>query len=284
MRGVEVEIPLSVRLTLGRAAAQVVADSMDIGLLHIKGATVDPAIDPTPSVGTDVDVLIAPHEVSRYDAALRAHGWNVYSTFINGSPFGHAQTYLHDIWGYLDVHRHFPGIGMDAGRAFARLWEGRYSIEVAGTTCAVPSVDEQALLLILNAARSPAHPAPRFWAEASTERRRAIADLAAEFDASVAFAAATGDLDRFRGHRDYHLWRIVSSGGGRAEEWWARIRSARSAREALGVAARAPLVNTERLTHRLGRRPSPAEVAREFFRRPGRALAEAWNAAWHRGV
>ena len=48
-------------------------------------------------------------------------------------------------------------------------------------------------------------------------------------------------------------------------------------RSALRLAARAPLVNVDHLAHRLGRTPTRGEIVAEFFRRPARALREAWS-------
>ena len=104
-----VDVPLSVRLRFGHAAVQHLADSLGVDLLHIKGAAVDPSLRPNGYAGTDVDVMVRPDQFSELDPALRAHGWRLYTTFTSGSPFGHAQTYTHDAWGYIDVHRFFPG-------------------------------------------------------------------------------------------------------------------------------------------------------------------------------
>ncbi len=95
---------------------QFVADELDIDLLHIKGAAADPTLRPSRYAGTDVDVLVRPSQFAPLDAALRHHGWRLYSTFAYGSPFGHAQTYTHDAWGYVDVHRFFPGIRLAPSR------------------------------------------------------------------------------------------------------------------------------------------------------------------------
>src|SRR6478736_287123 len=113
----EVAVPLEVRLRFGRAAVQVVADRIGVDVLHIKGDAVDPSLRAT-RTGTDVDILVRPADVSRVDRAIRREGWVLYSTFMYGSPFGHAQTYLHDSWGYLDLHRAFPGIRLDPAAAF----------------------------------------------------------------------------------------------------------------------------------------------------------------------
>ena len=104
--------------------------------------------------GTDVDILVRPADVSRLDRAIRREGWRLYSTFAYGSPFGHAQTYLHETWGYLDLHRAFPGIRLDPASAFDVLDRDGSLIDEVGIACRVPGIDAQAVLLLLNAARA----------------------------------------------------------------------------------------------------------------------------------
>lgn len=283
----QVSVPLSVRLRFGHAAVQYLADEIGADLLHIKGMAVDPALRGAWSVGTDVDVMVRPDHFRRLDDALREHGWRLYTTFASGSPFGHAQTYLHDAWGYIDIHRFFPGIRVDPGPAFDRLWSDRHPLEIAGIGCAVPSVPAQSLLLILNVARAGGangRDLAVVWREASDERRQEIEALIDDLDAHVGFAAAVGGLDRYRGERDYRLWKVVSEGGSRSEEWWARVRAAPTFADAARVVARAPLVNVDHLTHRLGRAPTKREITAEFFWRPARAVGEAWRGLRRRGA
>jgi hypothetical protein len=273
--GAEVEVPLGVRLRLSRACVQSLADDLGVDLLHIKGHAVSPTIRLVGRGGTDVDVMIRPANVSAFDHALRRNGWVLYSSFVHGSPFGHAQTYLHPEWGYLDLHRFFPGIDLEPSRAFTRLWADRAEIEIGGSRCPVPGRAAHALILILNSARRRAGEGvdaidASAWVELEPEIRR----LAAELDAGVAFAAATGTLEQWRGDRRYLLWKSVTEGGSRSAEWWARVRAAPTTREALIVAARAPLVNLDRLAHRLGRRPTKREILREFISRPMRGVRE----------
>ena len=73
---------------------------------------------------------------------------------------------------------------------------------------------------------------------------------------------------------DYALWKVITQGGARSTEWWARIRAARTVGEALRIIGRAPLVNVESLEHRLGRRPTRRDIAAEFLARPVRAVRE----------
>lgn len=283
---VDVRVPLRVRLHFGRAALQVVANQVGVDVLHIKGDAADISLRPTRATGSDVDVLVRPGHVDALDRALRSGGWRVYSTFVYGSPFGHAQTYLHDSWGFLDLHRWFPGIREDPVTAFERMWIDRRTTDFAGIGCSVPSVAAQATLLVLNAARGPRNGADLAlsWTRASVEHRADVEKLVDAFDARVAFAAATGELERYRGDRDYRLWRVVSEGGTRSEEWWARVRSARTLRDALRVAARAPFVNVEHLSIELGRSPTRREVAAAFFARPRRMIVEVAAAVKRRGV
>lgn len=277
----EVGVPLDVRLRFGRAAVQVVADRIGADLLHIKGDAVDPSLRPM-HLGTDVDVLVRPADVSRLDRAIRLEGWKLYSTFAYGSPFGHAQTYLHDTWGYLDLHRAFPGIRLNPAAAFDVLDSHGNVIDELGVACRVPGIDAQALLLLLNAARGSGR-ANRdvewIWDRASPDERERLVRLADELRARVALAVVTGDLEKFRGSREYRLWKAVSEGGSRGAEWWGRIRAASSVGEALTLVARAPRVNVEHLRIDLGREPTRREVFREFLRRPRQAAVEvrAWT-------
>ncbi len=276
----EVAVPLEVRLRFGRAAVQVVADRIGADLLHIKGDAVDPSLRPM-HLGTDVDILVRPSDVVRLDRAIRLEGWNLYSTFVYGSPFGHAQTYLHDTWGYLDLHRAFPGIRLNPASAFDVLDRDGSVMDEVGVACRVPGIDAQAILLLLTAARSggPANPdVASIWGQASSSDRERLRRLGEELRARVALAAATGDLEQHRGSRDYPLWKAISEGGSRGAEWWGRIRAASSAREALALIARAPRVNVEHLRIDLGREPTRREVFREFVRRQRHAAAEvrAW--------
>jgi len=96
-------------------------------------------------------------------------------------------------------------------------------------SCWVPSVTAQRVLLVLNAARSLSggrRDVPIVWDGADATQRAAMKRLVSRLRAEVAFAAATGDLERYRDEREYLLWKVVSQGGPRSLEWWARIRAA----------------------------------------------------------
>ncbi|WP_309064587.1 2-nitropropane dioxygenase [Microbacterium sp.] len=262
-------ISLEVRLAFTRAAVQVIGRRADARLLHIKGSTVEGRLRGAVRGSTDVDVLIDPSAVDRMHWELLRSGWRVYSTFVEGSPFEHAQTYFHPEWGYLDLHRRFPGIRIPDQDAFELLWTGRGEHVTAGITCAVPSADVQGVLLTLNAARDPERrsDATTLWAQQTPEERARRTELVRRLRAEVAVAAALGDLDRYRGRPEYLLWKTVSQGGGRVAEWWGRIRAAPTIAAAIRTAARAPLVNRSSLEHELGRPPGRRDIAVAYLRR-----------------
>jgi hypothetical protein len=277
-------VPLFARILIGRAAVQTLADASAIDILHIKGDAVDASLGMGGAPGTDIDILVRPAHVARLQSLLEEHGWVVYSTYLGGSPFGHAQTYQHEQWGYLDLHRFFPGIEASPGPAFAALWGDRSVVEFAGIPACAPSVTAQRLIALLNSARSPRPDVvARLWTDASSDVRSAVTDLADSLDSRVALAAATGDLDQFRDRRSYALWKVLGTGGSRAAEWRARVRAAPTRRERLGILLRVPQVNVEHLAHRLGRAPRRWEIIREFFARPAVAVREAVRRIGRRG-
>ncbi|MEV4773916.1 hypothetical protein [Microbacterium sp. LWH12-1.2] len=271
-------ISLDVRLEFSRAAVEVIARRIGIRLLHIKGETLDGALRPGKRSGTDVDVLADPSRVSELHAQMLQNGWSVYSSFLDGSPFGHAQTYHHPEWGYLDLHRRFPGIGIPDQEAFEVLWPDHGTYSAAGVECSISSVDAQAVLFVLNAARdldTLAAEARALWAGQSDDERVRRSRLVRRLRAEVAFAAALGDLERYRRRREYLLWKTVSQGGSRTDEWWGRIKAAPTVGAALRTAARAPQVNRAALAHELGREPRARDVMLAFLRRIGTALRES---------
>lgn len=270
-----VDIPARIRLRLARAAVQTLADGDGIEVIHLKGDALDPSLHPSP--GSDVDILVRPTHVTALHGVLQRHGWRVDSTFEFGSPFGHAQTYHHDMWGYLDVHRRFPGIGIEDEAAFDRLWSARSSLDFAGVLCPVPSVVAQTVILLLNSARRRGRSRetpPEIWTEATPDRRAEVEAEVDALDAWIAFDAAFGRLDRHRQAPEYRLWKVASQGGGRFEEWWARVEAARGWRASLRVIAQAPRVNVDHLAHELDRRPTRRDIVWEFFARPVRGVRE----------
>lgn len=280
-----IKVPWGVRVQLGHAAIQVAAERCGADLLHIKGYALDETLMWQGRSGSDVDVLVRPAHVDGLVSALEKGGWRRTMSFEAGSPFGHLLSLRHDDWGNADVHRLFPGLGPDPAVVFDVLWRDREARRIAGVDCPVPSLAAQALVLMTHAARSRNNPRAQsdvevVWGDASAQRRADIAALVAELGAEVAFAAAIGDLDQYRDRPDYLLWKVVSQGGTRLEEWRARVRAAGSPAAAVVVMLQAPLVNVEHLAALLGRPPTRVEIVKEFFARPLRGLREQVRARW----
>ncbi|MES2866919.1 MAG: hypothetical protein V4703_09195, partial [Actinomycetota bacterium] len=274
------QIPLEVRLKLSRAAIETIARRAGIRLLHIKGDTVDPSIRPVSRPSSDVDAIIEPDGMRILHWHLLQNGWKVHSTYLDGSPFGHAQTYHHPDWGYFDLHRRFPGIRIADRQAFELLWTDRSVHENVGVTCAIPSLDCQAVLYMLNAARG--NPMRRdearaMWRAQNPEDRRRRRMLVSRLRADVAFDVTMGELERHRRSREYPLWRSILHGSDRSTEWWARVIGARTPLEGVVTLLRAPLANRSHLAHELGRKPRATEVMAATVKRWGTGIRELFR-------
>lgn len=263
---------------MAHAAIQQVASDRGIRVLHVKGPTVHPDLRDVLRTGSDADVLVEPGHAEEMVAALQGLGWQLRASFRYGSIFEHAATLWHDQWGYADLHRSFPGIGVDARRAFDVLWRDHEEVTLGGHPCPVPARPAQALLLLLHAARAgtPSGSADvvRSWTEADEPLRAQVVALRDELDAGLAFAAATGSLEEHQGERGYALWRHARYGGSRLGEWRARLLGSSSLRGALHVVVQAVPVNRDHLAMRLGRKATPREIALEQLARVRHALTE----------
>lgn len=272
------EVPLSVVCELAHGVAQDIADEVGVDLLHLKGAALDPRLSWPGRTFSDADVLVRPDHIARWLRALTARGWQVETSFEHGSPFAHAATMQHPLWGYLDVHRSWPGLDLSPAEAFDRLWSTRTSIALAALPCAVPQLVDQAVVQCLHAARS-GHPMPSSlpavqacWSQHDL-RARVEARVEA-LRADVGYAVLTGTLDAYASHPDHALWVAISQPQGRVAEWVARVRRERSPVAAARMLGRAFLVNVEHLEVVLGHPPTRVDVAREFARRLRQAAVE----------
>ncbi len=287
-------MPTAVGIRFAHASLQALADDHGIDLLHIKGPAVDeslldvkvtdgsgvlePVRDVVPRVSVDADVLVRPSHVPALFDAMHRHGWSMKYRFEDGSAFEHAATMHHPFLAPVDVHRRFPGVGLQPEAAFARMWADRHLTPLAGYPCAVPSVAAQRLILILHAARGrvTGHPdLRRCWAEATTEQRDEVDALAAELRAEVGLAAGTGRLEAFRSSPDYELWRALSTGeASMLRLWAARVRAAPSMRETVRTGVRLIVPNPHRLEASLGRPPTRRELAAAYVHRTRWGLRE----------
>ena len=282
------DIPLWATVHLTHAALQAVADEVGADVLHVKGPATDGTLRAGRHDSTDADVLVRPAHLDRYLAGLEARGWVQHSGFAEGSSFGHAANYRHPVWTFADVHRLLPGPTATPEAVFDRLWRDHVPGIIAHRTCAVPALPAQVLVQTLHAARSHGREAPEAWSLASDGLRADVRGLAGDLGAEVALAAGLGELSRHAGEPEHALWHYWShEERGRLEEWLARLRSARTTSERMGVVGRMLRVNRTHLRLRLGHEPRRAEIALEHVARARRAVVAlsrrpGWDLVWRR--
>lgn len=287
-------MPAYVGVLLAHACLQVLADDHGVDLLHIKGPAVDESLldrqtlaDPDaqeaisraiPRRSVDADVLVRPSHVSKLFSAMSRHGWQMAYDFADGSAFEHASTWQHQTLEHVDVHRQFPGIGLDPEAAFDELWARRDDTVLAGQPCPVPDVTAQRLILILHAVRSghlQHSDILNAWQRASDEQRLAIDALAEHLQAEVALAAGTGRLDDHRDSREYDLWQVLSTGDKSLSRLWlARVKAQPTKVAALRMGVKLVLPNRNRMAQLLGRQPRLREMVREHMQRAQTATGE----------
>ncbi|WP_154562118.1 nucleotidyltransferase family protein [Cutibacterium porci] len=289
----ETIIDTASRIELTHGVLQRLANLCGADLLHIKGPTVSPELlehrviagkdTIIPRNSTDADVLVRPEHLSLFESMLTNHGWQKMADFRDGSAFGHAANYWHDLLGYVDVHRQFPGIGIAPSQAFQALWSRRQQVTIAHTIIHTPSVTDQRLILLLHAARSGGsnHPdTARCWDDVDDRERRTIRALARDLDADVALAAAIGELERYRNYRTYDLWRQFSTGdSSRLHEWRARVRAAPTRTAAIKVILSSLALNRSHLRMGLDHELTRADVVRGYLNRTVKASREVFNIA-----
>ncbi len=273
----EVEVPVWARLCLGHAVVQRCADDAGADVLHVKGPATDPRLRMEGRTSSDVDVLVRPAHVEQLMAVLEHLDFEVRTHFETGSIFRHASNLHHAYWGWVDVHRAFPGIGIDDADSFEQLWVRRDTRVIAGHQVAVPDVVDQALLVVLHGARDTVRGRDDVEHVRGAVDEREWAQLtsrAGELDALVALAAATGELNRYRDRREHDLWQVMSQGGTRWQEWRARVRAADSLRGRVRIVGESLRTNPDHLRMRLGHVPTAGERARAALHRPAVVLHE----------
>lgn len=280
-------VPVPLRVHLAHAAAQAVADGAGADILHIKGPAANVSLRTEDRASSDADVIARPSHLERLTRGLARHGWTRVTGLSTGGLIEHSTNWYHGQLGQLDVHVRFPGIYMDAEEAFARLWGGRVSLEIAHWPCQVPDAAAHKVILLLHAARgmdARRADVDAVWGSATPEEREGLRALAVSLDAEVAFSVAIGELELHRGRPEYPLWRLYADGAtttaglGRvkAEISASRATGRRSHLVVLRYVAHVLLHMRRRLANQLGRQPTPREladgysafIARGFGRKP----------------
>ncbi|MDR7252120.1 putative nucleotidyltransferase [Nocardioides sp. BE266] len=253
--------PIAARVHLAHAVVQKLADDGDLDLLHLKGPAVLPGLRAEGRHSSDVDVLVRPSHLARLAAALESVGWEQRTDFSTGSVFAHAANWWHDDWGWVDVHVHWPGVMVDAEQAFDVFARTSEMLQIAHRDCRVPDRTAQRLILVLHSARSGgSSDIDHAWLAADPGEQDDVRKLAAELDAEVALAAGIGELELYRSHPTYKLWRHFAEGGSRSNEWRARLAAASGPRAKARLVTAAFRVNQDHLRMELGRPPTKAEI------------------------
>ncbi|KYH43061.1 hypothetical protein [Branchiibius sp. NY16-3462-2] len=281
-------VPDDVARELTHAVAQHCATRASARILHLKGLALDEPLR-RDTISNDVDVLIDPTQTAALAKQLRRCGWVIETDFASGSPFEHAATWHHPVWGYLDVHRWWPGIEIDPTRAFELLWASRQQRPFAGLVGAVPALLDQRIILLLNAARAGDHARAEdldsSWQDLTHTQQQEIRGRVAQFRAEPAFAVTQGDLEQFRDRPSYRLWRAMSEPTSRTAEWYARVYAARGLRARARLIGQALVVNRQHLEVLAGRPLGRRELAAAQWRRvreTGRELLTATRNAGRR--
>ncbi|OFM96959.1 hypothetical protein HMPREF2630_01090 [Rothia sp. HMSC072B03] len=261
-------------MRLAHAYFQHIADKHSIDVLHIKGYAFSQEIYRKGRYSSDADLLVRPSQVDRFVQILLADGWRIQAHFETGSVFEHAMTLYHASWGLTDIHRFFPGLGRhgDYEKTFDRVWTAHRTRFIAHRPCTVPSDLDARLIVVLHRARA----ASRYSADINyLVNRMSYADWqrlkerANELDSNLAYSAAMGGLEQYRGDRDYLLWLSVSQDVPHYVQWIGRLRSATTLRDKLRTLKNIFFVNKDHLAMQLGRTPTRAEVRAKFFERFG---------------
>jgi hypothetical protein len=274
--GVEAGLPQDMRIRLGYTLMERIALKNNVQLLHIKGYSADDGLYRPGRSSSDIDVLVHPEHVTKLVDALQTRGWTTVTRFTTGSVFQHAMTLWHDTWGYADLHRSFPGVEMPPAEFFEDLWRSRTVRLIADIVCTVPETHDQALLIVLHAARDPQRgPSDvRHLRETLPREDWDVLRLQAErYGAGLAFAAATGGLADFEDHPAHDVWAVVSVGGSRMELLRARARAAVSLRGRANVLLSGVFANRDHLRMALQREPRLLDYLTELSGR----FAEVWS-------
>jgi hypothetical protein len=263
----ETTLPQSLRLQLGHALVEHTARVHKVKLLHIKGYAVEPGLYRRGRDSSDIDVLVHPLDVEGFMEALNTSGWKAVTGFKSGSMFNHAATLWHNTWGYIDVHRKFPGVSAPPSAFFEDLWYSRTTQLIADISCTVPDPRRQALLIILHAGRDSLRGAAdvRHLKESlPAEAWRCLESDASNFGADLAFAAATGRLAEFQDHPEHDVWAAVSRGSTRMQLLRARARAARTVPGRLRIIVGGLLPNRDHLRMALQREPKLGDYVTEM--------------------
>lgn len=259
-------LPMEVRIRFAHAKISHVLDHAGIRALHHKGHTAPEGTYVTGRTSTDADVLVPPDEAARAVEALQARGWDLVTSYRDGSIFQHAASLWHTHLGYADIHQLIPGTGPTPEVVFERLWSQRSTADMGGQPCTVPGRLDHVALIVVHAARDTSRGrrdtahlrsslSPQEWAEV---RARAL-----ELRAAAPWVVATGESAP-ASEAEVALWRALRDGADRDVLLRARIRAAESFRERASIALGTLVPNRGHLRMHLEREPRLADYLADY--------------------
>lgn len=131
-----------------------VAEQESIDAVFIKGPAMFRQGLRTRQHSGDVDVWVPAHQLDRLANALVPWGWNAAPEPWSHGLINHSVTLLPDEWGCeIDLHRQFPGVGVNDDMAFRVLLDHCNELEFAGVSLRVPNRPAQASIAALHFCR-----------------------------------------------------------------------------------------------------------------------------------
>lgn len=152
-----VKLRLTEAVPLAHALVAAVAASADIATLAIKGPVLSCYGLRGARPSADADILVAPDRLGELVELLAAYGWRErYERPIARILDDHSVTLTHHDWPCdVDLHWYFPGMLADPAAAFAFLWGGRSTVQLAHCAIPAPRRVDAAAIAALHALRHP---------------------------------------------------------------------------------------------------------------------------------
>lgn len=152
-----VRLRLTEAVPLAHAMVADVAARKRISALGIKGPVLACHGLRVPRPSADADILVAPDQLADLVATLTGLGWQErYERPIARILDDHSVTLTNPDWPCdVDLHWYFPGMFADPQEAFAFLWSGRTTVELAHRTVPVAGRVDAAAIAALHALRHP---------------------------------------------------------------------------------------------------------------------------------
>ncbi|APF40457.1 nucleotidyltransferase family protein [Neomicrococcus aestuarii] len=275
-----VPLPLEVRVRMTHALIAVICRENGIDVLHIKGHSAPDGFYRPNRTSSDADILVRPTQAKLLVSLLTANGWKTVTTFESGSIFQHATALWHTVWGYVDIHRSFPGISIHPDEAFQEFWSRRSSKSIAQQQCNVPDSVDHALLIAIHAARDPSRgnsDVEYLKLRLEDEWQKVVA-RSTEMRAETPFAIATQRTlpANVESSRDFLLWRALANGDDRLALLQGRLAAANGMFPKAKILASIFIANRDHLHMQLQRPPRWSDYVLEFKSRANETLS-AWK-------